>query len=235
MRRLGSVFSPVGRLGFSLACRAWGRSSGQSSWSPWVRSLPSRVLIGSLPMQVLSPRLVTPASGLATTEGCEEGRRSSSGSSTSRRSPAYAVPRSPGSSTTTREPKARGILRLSSLWRVGGSTSCGRCCVTEPPSSPALRLDIFIEILLRTRVNGGAATLYLPSSSSPRRVRAYAGGSAGESPHPPQRPAGSLGAEGIRRSRRSTPYRHPRRPPPGPHAPRQPTRPRTPACQCCPR
>jgi hypothetical protein len=153
MRRLGSVFSPVGRLGFSLACRAWGRSSGQSSWSPWVRSLPSRVLIGSLPMQVLSPRLVTPASGLATTEGCEEATRSSSGSSTSRRSPAYAVPRSPGSSTTAREPKARGILRLSSLWRVGGSTYCGRCCVTEPPSRPALRLDIFIEILLRTSVN----------------------------------------------------------------------------------
>src|SRR5215211_1935174 len=149
MRRLGSVFSPVGRLGFSLACQAWGRPSGQSSWSPWVRSLPSRVLIGSLPMQVLSPRLVTPASGLATTEGCEEGTRSSSGSSTSRRSPAYAGPQSPGSSTTAREPKARGRLRLSSLWRVGGSTYCGRCCVTEPPSRPALRLDIFIEILLR--------------------------------------------------------------------------------------
>src|SRR5215203_934383 len=155
MRRLGGVFSPVGRLGFSLACQAWGRSSGQSSWSPWVRSLPSRVLIGSLTMQVLSPRLVTPASGLATTEGCEEGTRSSSGSSTSRRSPAYAVPRSPGSSTTAREPKARGILRLSSLWRVGGSTYCGRCCVTEPPSRPALRLDIFIEILLRGSVNKG--------------------------------------------------------------------------------
>jgi hypothetical protein len=107
----------------------------------------ARVLIS------LSPRLVTPASGLATTEGCEEGTRSSSGSSTSRRSPAYAVPRSPGSSTTAREPKARGILRLSSLWRVGGSTYCGRCCVTEPPSRPALRLDIFIEILLRTSVN----------------------------------------------------------------------------------
>jgi Transposase IS116/IS110/IS902 family len=64
-------------------------------------------------MQILSPRLVTPASGLATTEGCEEGTRSSSGSSTSLHWPAYAVPRSPGSSTTAREPKARGILRLS--------------------------------------------------------------------------------------------------------------------------
>ena len=25
---------------------------------------------------------------------------------------------------------------------------CGRCCVTEPCLSPALQLDIFIEILL---------------------------------------------------------------------------------------
>jgi hypothetical protein len=30
---------------------------------------------------------------------------------------------------------------------------CGRCCVTEPRSRPALRLDIFIEILLRNLVN----------------------------------------------------------------------------------
>ena len=30
---------------------------------------------------------------------------------------------------------------------------CGRCCVTALRSRPALRLDIFIEILLRTRVN----------------------------------------------------------------------------------
>src|SRR5215211_3223514 len=89
--------------------------------------------------------------------------------------------------------------------------------------------------LPRIPVNRGAATLYLPSSSSPQCLRACAGGSAGESPHPPQRPAGSLGAEGIRRTRRSTPYRHPRRPPPGPHAPPQPTRPRPPARQCCPR
>src|SRR5215207_216239 len=29
---LGRVFSPVPRLGFSLACQAWGRSSGPSSW-----------------------------------------------------------------------------------------------------------------------------------------------------------------------------------------------------------
>ena len=32
---------------------------------------------------------------------------------------------------------------------------CGRCCVTEPPMKLALRLDIFIEILPRTRVNKG--------------------------------------------------------------------------------
>jgi hypothetical protein len=30
---------------------------------------------------------------------------------------------------------------------------CGRCCVTEPPTKLALRLDIFIEILPRTPVN----------------------------------------------------------------------------------
>ena len=30
---------------------------------------------------------------------------------------------------------------------------CGRCCVTEPPTKLALRLDIFIEILPRTSVN----------------------------------------------------------------------------------
>jgi hypothetical protein len=32
---------------------------------------------------------------------------------------------------------------------------CGRCCVTEPPTKLALRLDIFIEILPRTWVNKG--------------------------------------------------------------------------------
>ena len=30
---------------------------------------------------------------------------------------------------------------------------CGRCCVTEPRLRTALRLDIFIEILLRGWVN----------------------------------------------------------------------------------
>jgi hypothetical protein len=32
---------------------------------------------------------------------------------------------------------------------------CGRCCVTALRSRPALRLDIFIEILLGTSVNKG--------------------------------------------------------------------------------
>jgi hypothetical protein len=30
---------------------------------------------------------------------------------------------------------------------------CGRCCVTEPRSRAALRLDIFIEILARNTVS----------------------------------------------------------------------------------
>ena len=47
---------------------------------------------------------------------------------------------------------------------------CGRCCVTEPPTKLALRLDIFIEILPRTRVNiscGG----YPSSITSARLVK----------------------------------------------------------------
>ena len=44
----------------------------------------------------------------------------------------------------------RHTQALSSPWRVGGSMLCGRCCVTEPPTKLALRLDIFIEILPRT-------------------------------------------------------------------------------------
>jgi Transposase IS116/IS110/IS902 family len=60
---------------------------------------------------------------------------------------------SPGPSTIARGLRARGTPRLSSLWRVGGSTSCGSCCVTGPRLRTALRLDIFIEILLRIPVN----------------------------------------------------------------------------------
>jgi hypothetical protein len=70
VRRLGSVFSPVPRLGFSLACQAWGRSSGPRSWWPWVTFTPSRVPTGSLLTQVLSRRPVTPANGCLTTKGC---------------------------------------------------------------------------------------------------------------------------------------------------------------------
>jgi hypothetical protein len=47
----------------------------------------------------------------------------------------------------------RHTPRLSSRWRVGGSTSFGRCCVMEPRSRLALRLDIFIEILPGISVN----------------------------------------------------------------------------------
>jgi hypothetical protein len=42
---------------------------------------------------------------------------------------------------------------------------CGRCCVTEPPTKLALRLDIFIEILPRTQVNKGSITLLLSTLS----------------------------------------------------------------------
>jgi transposase len=125
------------------------RSSGPSSWSLWATSAPSLAPTGSPPTRVLSRQPVTPASGWVSTAGCEEGTRSSSESSTSRHSPAYAVLRSPGPSTIARGQRARGTLKLSSPWRVGGSTSSGRCCVTEPRSRPDLRLDIFIEILPR--------------------------------------------------------------------------------------
>jgi hypothetical protein len=94
---------------------------------------------------VWSRRPVTRARGWVTTKGCVVLTRSSSESSTNRPLPACAVPRSPGLSTIARGLRARGTLRLSSPWRVGGSTCCGRCCVTEPPLRAALRLDIFIE------------------------------------------------------------------------------------------
>jgi transposase len=60
---------------------------------------------------------------------------------------------SPEPSTTARGAKAKDTRRPSSPWRVGESTLCGRCCVTEPRLRSALRLDIFIEILLRASVN----------------------------------------------------------------------------------
>jgi hypothetical protein len=63
----------------------------------------------------------------------------------------------------------------------GGSTSSGRCYATEPPSSPALRLDIFIEILIRCRVNKGEKKgaepqrphPFQPSVLRPLRARAF--------------------------------------------------------------
>jgi hypothetical protein len=77
---IGQRFSPVPRLGFSLACQAWDRSSGPSFWWPWAISAPSRVLTGSLLTQGLSRRPVTPANGWVTTKGCVVATRSSSGS-----------------------------------------------------------------------------------------------------------------------------------------------------------
>src|SRR5215208_4217437 len=150
---IGQRFSPVPRLGFSLACQAWGRSSGPSSWWPWVIFTPSRVSTGLLLTPLLSRRPMTPANGWVTTKGCVVATGSEIGSSTSRPLPACAAPRSPGPSTIARGLRARGTLRLSSLWRGGGSMYCGQCCVTEARLRAAPPLDIFIEILLRTPVN----------------------------------------------------------------------------------
>src|SRR5215204_4701444 len=159
MKRSDNVFSPVPRLGFSIACRAWDRSSGPSSSFVWATSQLSRVLTGSPLTRVLSRRPVTRASGWVTAAGCEEVIRPSKGSSTRQRLPVCVVHRSPELSTTAREPRARSTPRLSSRWRVGGSTCCGRCCVTEAPSRLAQPLNIFIEILLRGWVNKGLRSL----------------------------------------------------------------------------
>ncbi len=58
-----------------VACRAWDRSSGPSSWSVWVTSQLSRVPTGSLPTRVWCRRPVTRASGWVTAAGCEEGTK----------------------------------------------------------------------------------------------------------------------------------------------------------------
>jgi hypothetical protein len=47
---------------------------------------------------------------------------------------------------------------------------CGRCCVTEPPTKLALRLDIFIEILPRTTVNRGVGDLAGPPPPTKERL-----------------------------------------------------------------
>src|SRR5215218_2157526 len=78
--RIESIDEEIGRrffarlpgLGFSLACQAWDRSSGQSSWSAWVTSLHSRAPTVLLLTRVSSRRPVTRASGWVTTAGCGE-------------------------------------------------------------------------------------------------------------------------------------------------------------------
>ncbi len=72
-------------------------------------SPPSAAPTGWRPTRASSRPPATPASGWATTAGCEVATRFSSESSTSRPLPAYAAPRNPGPSTTARGPKARGI------------------------------------------------------------------------------------------------------------------------------
>jgi transposase len=72
---LGQRFLTVLRLGFSLACQAWGRSSGPSFWWPWVTSVPSLAPTGSPPTPDWCLPPTTPASGWATAAGCEEGTR----------------------------------------------------------------------------------------------------------------------------------------------------------------
>ena len=62
-RRSGGVFSPVPGLGFSLACQAWDRSSGPSSWCAWVTSVGSRAPTGLLLRRVSSQQPATPARG----------------------------------------------------------------------------------------------------------------------------------------------------------------------------
>jgi hypothetical protein len=74
---------------------------------------------------------------------------------------------------TAREPKARGILRLSSLWRLGGSTCCGRCCVTKLHLRAALRLEVFIEILPGILVSKGCLCAR-SSEASPTKRRSSA-------------------------------------------------------------
>lgn len=62
-------FSRVPRLGFSLVCQAWDRSSEPSFWWPWATSALSRVPAGSPPTPDWYPLPVTPASAWASTAG----------------------------------------------------------------------------------------------------------------------------------------------------------------------
>jgi hypothetical protein len=160
--RIGSIDEQIGQRFFArpearilrVACRAWDRSSGPCFL----------VCVGDVSAFESADRLAAYAGLVPAARDSgkrvgnrrilgEEVIRPSKGSSTRQRLPVCVVHRSPELSTTAREPRARSTPRLSSRWRVGGSTCCGRCCVTEAPSRLALPLDIFIEILPRTPVN----------------------------------------------------------------------------------
>lgn len=95
--------------------------SGLSSSSPLGTSRPSTVPTISLPTRVSYPQPTTPARGSGTTTaGCVAATRISKGFSTRLPLPACAVHRSPGPSTTEREPRASGTSRRSSRSPVGG-------------------------------------------------------------------------------------------------------------------
>ncbi len=113
-------FSTVRRPRSSLACRGWDLYSGPSSSLPLGSSQPSTALTISPPTQALCPRLTTLARGSETTAGCEEGTRISREISTRLPLPACVAHRSPGPSTTERDPRASGTSRHSSRSPVGG-------------------------------------------------------------------------------------------------------------------
>jgi len=91
-----------------------------SSSSPLGTSQPSTAPTISPPTQVLCPPLTTLARGSETTAGCVAATRTSREFSTRLPLPACAAHRSPGPSTTEREPRANGTSRRSSRSLVGG-------------------------------------------------------------------------------------------------------------------
>ena len=97
---------------------------------------------------------------------------------------------------TERGPRASGTPRRSSRWRVGGSTSYGRCCVVEPRSRPDLRLDIFIEIPRWDRALEGRAA-GRAQFASPARARQQGGVLAAVARHGATRPL-PLGAQAYK-------------------------------------
>jgi hypothetical protein len=72
---------------------------------------------------------------------------------------AFASLRGPPESRAFYDRKIReGERHTQALGALAGeSTSCGRCCATEPRSRAALRLDMFIEILPQASVNEPSA------------------------------------------------------------------------------